>query len=400
MFVDVVGQERAVETLRRAAERPSHAYLLVGPRGSGVEDAGARVRGAADRCRAKTSAASASCSGVCIPTSSSSRPAARLTASRKTSAIRSFRRRRALPIEADRRVLILFEAERLRGNQNESANAMLKTIEEPPPRTIVVLVTSVADDLLPDHSLAVPTNRLRSGRRRGVARGTRTRRCGCRSRGDGGRALGRAARSRRAFAGPLAPMRAMFAYAPSQVDGTGAKAFSLAEGLGAAVDQAADAVTSRHEAELKEFDAELERLGYSDRDARHVAGPDREAPATRSAAHADRSAARRRDRDRDGLPRRAGRFRAGPQPGSAAAEGRSPRRRERARRVSRSARGVPHQREGPGAPHAPVALPASRPVTPAQEREAADRDGEERVTASVCCPLRRRSSSDGRAAHS
>ena len=39
MFVDVVGQERAVETLRRASERPSHAYLLVGPRGSGVEDA-------------------------------------------------------------------------------------------------------------------------------------------------------------------------------------------------------------------------------------------------------------------------------------------------------------------------------------------------------------------------
>ena len=39
MFVDLVGQERAVETLRRATERPSHAYLLVGPRGSGVEHA-------------------------------------------------------------------------------------------------------------------------------------------------------------------------------------------------------------------------------------------------------------------------------------------------------------------------------------------------------------------------
>ncbi len=53
------------------------------------------------------------------------------------------------PIEAERRVLILFEAERLRGNQNESANAMLKTIEEPPPRTIVLLVTAAPDDLLP-----------------------------------------------------------------------------------------------------------------------------------------------------------------------------------------------------------------------------------------------------------
>src|SRR5207302_6858971 len=53
------------------------------------------------------------------------------------------------PIEGDRKVLILFEAERLRGNQNESANAMLKTLEEPPARTVLLLVTSVADDLLP-----------------------------------------------------------------------------------------------------------------------------------------------------------------------------------------------------------------------------------------------------------
>ena len=39
MFADVVGQEGAIDTLQRAAGRPVHAYLLVGPRGSGVEDA-------------------------------------------------------------------------------------------------------------------------------------------------------------------------------------------------------------------------------------------------------------------------------------------------------------------------------------------------------------------------
>src|SRR4051794_30412455 len=53
------------------------------------------------------------------------------------------------PIEGERKVLVLFEAERLRGNQNESANAMLKTLEEPPDRTVVVLVTGAPDDLLP-----------------------------------------------------------------------------------------------------------------------------------------------------------------------------------------------------------------------------------------------------------
>src|SRR4030088_3606757 len=39
MWERVVSQERAVGLLRRAAERPLHAYLLVGPRGSGLEDA-------------------------------------------------------------------------------------------------------------------------------------------------------------------------------------------------------------------------------------------------------------------------------------------------------------------------------------------------------------------------
>ena len=35
----VVGQDRAVAQLQRSAERPVHAYLLVGPRGSGIEEA-------------------------------------------------------------------------------------------------------------------------------------------------------------------------------------------------------------------------------------------------------------------------------------------------------------------------------------------------------------------------
>ena len=39
LFADVVGQDDAIETLRRAAERAAHAYLLTGPRGSGVEEA-------------------------------------------------------------------------------------------------------------------------------------------------------------------------------------------------------------------------------------------------------------------------------------------------------------------------------------------------------------------------
>src|SRR5262249_44702068 len=38
VFDRTAGQDRAVDVLRRAAERPVHAYLLAGPAGSGLED--------------------------------------------------------------------------------------------------------------------------------------------------------------------------------------------------------------------------------------------------------------------------------------------------------------------------------------------------------------------------
>ena len=38
VFDRIVGQDRPVEVLRRANDRPVHAYLLAGPAGSGLED--------------------------------------------------------------------------------------------------------------------------------------------------------------------------------------------------------------------------------------------------------------------------------------------------------------------------------------------------------------------------
>ena len=104
----------------------------------------------------------------------------------------------------------------------------------------------------------------------------------------------------------------------------------------------------------------MERLGYADRDAQ------------RCSAAASRSASKREARrtridllvegvtdHRDRVPRRA---RAIPAPPLNADRPRArraaPRRRGRARRVPRSARGVPDQREGRGAPHAPAAVAA------------------------------------------
>ena len=146
---------------------------------------------------------------------------------------------------------------------------MLKTIEEPPPRTIVMLVTAQPDDLLPTIRSRcqridfdpVADDVLRAALERdGVD---------ARDGGDRGRALGWPARPR-PRASPARSRRCArsFAEAPSRVDGTGATRSRSPSISAAPSTSAAEAVDQRHEEELEDFDAELERLGYSDRDAR------------------------------------------------------------------------------------------------------------------------------------
>src|SRR5436853_4573159 len=123
MFADVVGQDRAVEALERAAARPSHAYLLVGPRGSGVEAAArafaALLIGADHDERSQRLVRR----GV-HPDVVEFEPAGASYRVREDIRERVLPEAARAPIEAERKVLVLFEAERLRGNQNESANAM------------------------------------------------------------------------------------------------------------------------------------------------------------------------------------------------------------------------------------------------------------------------------------
>ena len=83
------------------------------------------------------------------------------------------------------------------------------------------------------------------------------------------RSGGQLARAR-ALAGPLSELRAAFTAAPARVDGRGGTALAIAEELDAQVEAAAVAVTERHDDELAEFDEEMERLGYSDRDAQRM----------------------------------------------------------------------------------------------------------------------------------
>jgi len=151
-----------------------------------------------------------------------------------------------------------------------AANALLKTLEEPPARTVIVLVASSADDLLPTIRSRcqrvdfdpVPDDLLRAALEAEGVPGPAAALAASLSGGQLARA--------RALAGPLANLRALFAAAPSRLDGTGATALAVAEQLDAAVAGAADEVATRHAEELAEFDAEMERYGYSDRDAQRM----------------------------------------------------------------------------------------------------------------------------------
>lgn len=268
-FAGVVGQDRALETLERAAARPAHAYLLVGPRGSGVEEAArgfaAMLIGVSDDERGLRLVRR----GV-HPDVVEFEPAGASYRVREDVRERILPEAARAPIEAERKVLILFEAERLRGNQNESANAMLKTLEEPPARTVVLLVTSVADDLLPtirSRCQRIDFAPLSDGavqaalERHGVP-AAEAERAAAHAGGQLARAM--------AFVGPLRELREAFASVPARVDGHGATALALAQELDAAVEEAAATVADRQRGELDAFDAEMERLGYADREAQRL----------------------------------------------------------------------------------------------------------------------------------
>jgi len=270
VFTYVVGQARAIETLERAAARPGHAYLMVGPRGSGIEEAArgfaALLLGTSDD---DERAHRLALRGV-HPDIVEFEPAGASYRVREDVRERILPEAARAPIESERKVLILFEAERLRGNQNEPANALLKTLEEPPARTVVLLVTSVPDDLLPtirsrcqriDFVPLTDDEVVSALQRDGVPAEDAA--------AIAAAAGGQLARAR-AFAGPLRSLRATFSSVPARVDGRGATALALAEELDAAVEAAASTVAARQREELEEFDAEMERLGYADRDAQRL----------------------------------------------------------------------------------------------------------------------------------
>jgi DNA polymerase-3 subunit delta' len=259
MWERVVGQERAVGLLQRAAERPVHAYLLVGPRGSGLEDAA--------RCFAADVIAPGGDPRVQDLVLRGMHPDVvefeaegnQILVAQAEAIIREAHR---APIEAERKVVAILEADRL---NEQASNKLLKTIEEPPARSTIVLVTSSPDELLETvrsrcqriDLAPLPETALRDAL---LAEDADADSAALAARLAGGR-LDRG----RAMLGVLGDVRRAFVTAAAQLDGTGSSAMRASDEVFEAMQDAVASLEADQAVEVEELAAELDRAGYPER---------------------------------------------------------------------------------------------------------------------------------------
>jgi DNA polymerase-3 subunit gamma/tau len=150
-LADVVGQEQVTQTLSNALRsgRVSHAYLFCGPRGTGKTSTG-RILAKAVNCLTGGKGEPCNTCPVCQAiTEARSLDVIEIDAAsnRGIDEMRDLREKvNYAPSQARYKVYIIDEVHML---TKEASNALLKTLEEPPPHVIFVLATTEAHKVLP-----------------------------------------------------------------------------------------------------------------------------------------------------------------------------------------------------------------------------------------------------------
>ncbi len=141
LFADVIGHAAVVGVLGRDVAEPAHAYLLVGPHGVGKAAVARRFAagilcGEDDRCRRRV------LRGLhpdLVLVEPDGRSAITVEQARNTVALANL-----APVEADRKIFVLEEGGAM---NDEAANALLKTLEEPTASTVFIVIAESEDDL-------------------------------------------------------------------------------------------------------------------------------------------------------------------------------------------------------------------------------------------------------------
>jgi DNA polymerase-3 subunit delta' len=264
LYAGVVGQDKAVAALTAAALRPVHAYLFVGPPGTGME---AAARGFAAALLCPAALAGQPPDGTC---ESCRRALAGIHPDvldiERTGAAISIDTAREVtrlastsPLEGERKVLVLHDFHLVK----DAGPALLKTLEEPPPSTVfVILAEHVPAELITIASRCVqidfdpltPAEVAGALEARGVDR-SRAGELAVASEGRLDRALLLATDA--GFESRRAAWRAV----PGRLDGSGATAAAIADELVALLDSSVEPLQARHEAE---------RAAVEERNARSV----------------------------------------------------------------------------------------------------------------------------------
>ena len=150
-LAEVVGQEHVTRTLLNAltSDRVSHAYLFCGPRGTGKTSTG-RILAKAVNCLTNGKGEPCNTCYICQAiTEGRALDVIEIDAASNTGVddIRALRERvNYAPNQARYKVYIIDEVHML---STSASNALLKTLEEPPPSVIFVLATTEAHKVLP-----------------------------------------------------------------------------------------------------------------------------------------------------------------------------------------------------------------------------------------------------------